>query len=248
MTTFTWLSRGYSLLSLLVLLTIWQVLSFVYPPIIVPSPRETFVALGGLLANGDLLEHAGITIARGLAGFSLSIFIGIPLGLLMGINNFARQIAKPLIITIQVIPIISWLVLAMIWFGFDQVPIFIVFITTLPPVVINVVQGVHNVDHQLTEMATMYQVDKNHMIRHLYLPQVFPYILAAMSAALGTTWKAVAMAEFLSAQRGIGAGMSIARINLETSEVFAWTLFLVLLGILSEQGIQKIIRSRRDKA
>lgn len=244
MKTFTWLSRGYTLLSLLVLLTTWQLLSFVYPPIIVPSPWETLIALKGLLTRGDILHHAGITIARGLAGFLLAVLIGVPLGLFMGLNHFARQITKPLILTIQVIPVISWLVLAMIWFGFNQVPIFIVFITTLPLVVINVVQGVHNVDPQLTEMATFYNVDQQLLVRHLYLPQVLPYIFAAVSAALGTTWKAVAMAEFLIAQRGIGAGMSISRINLETAEVFAWTLLLVLLGLCSEQGVQKLYKSK----
>lgn len=240
----TWLSKGYTLLSLLILLTIWQVLSFVYAPIIVPSIWETLNAFKGLVTKGGLLAHAGITIARGLAGFTLSVVIGIPLGLFMGLNPYARKITKPIVLTIQVIPIISWLVLAMIWFGFDQVPIFIVFITTLPLIVINVIQGVHSVDPQLTEMAQFYRVDRQLMLRHLYLPQVLPYLFAALSAALGTTWKAVAMAEFLIAQRGIGAGMSVARINLETAEVFAWTLLLVALGLCSEQGVQQLYRKK----
>lgn len=236
----TWLSRALPLLSLLFLLSLWLLCSYLYNPIIVPSPMETAHTLINLFSSGKIWHHAAETVYRGLLGFMISSLIGIPLGLIMGLNRITSQLIQPIIITLQVIPIISWLVLAMIWFGFDNVPVFIVVITTLPLVVINIVQGVLNVNPQLTEMAKIFQVTKKDLILHLYIPQVTPYIFAAMSSALGTTWKAVAMAEFLSAQQGIGAGMAVARINLETAEVFAWTLLLVLLGLISDLSLQRI--------
>lgn len=233
-----WLSKGLPLLSLLFLLISWQWIASFYNPVLVPSPLETMQALWQLGLSGKLWVHAQSTIFRGLTGFLIAAVIGIPLGLLMGINRVARRLMQPLVVTLQVVPIISWLVLAMIWFGSERVPVFVVVITTLPLILINVVQGVSHVDQQYTEMAKVFKVNKRQIYVKVYLPQVLPYLLAGMSAALGTTWKAVAMAEFLSTQRGVGAGMAVSRINLETSEVFAWTFLLVLLGLVTDYGLR----------
>lgn len=236
----TWLSRGITLLSLLFFFGIWQFGASFYHAVLVPSPGETLQALGKLMHSGKLWQYILETIGRGLLGFSLAVLVGTPLGLFMGLQQPLRWFIQPMIIIVQVIPIISWLVLAMIWFGTDRVPVFVVFITTLPLIIINIVQGVMQMDHRLTQMAKLFQVEPRSLMLEVYLPQVLPYLFAAMSSALGTTWKAVAMAEFLSAQRGIGAGMAVSRINLETAEVFAWTLLLVLLGLLTDHGLRQI--------
>lgn len=236
----TWLSKGIPLLSLLFLLCLWQLVSTFYDPILVPSPWETLQALVGLWESGQLWSYTRETLGRGLLGFALAALVGTPLGLFMGLNRLFRGLVQPLVVTTQVVPIISWLVLAMIWFGSDRVPVFVVFITTLPLVIINMVQGVRQVNPQLTEMAELFQVDRRSLLLEVVLPQVLPYLFAGMSAALGTTWKAVAMAEFLSAQRGIGAGMAVSRINLEIPQVFAWTLLLVLLGLLTDHGLRLV--------
>lgn len=240
MKSFTCLNKGLSILSPVIFVIIWQIISTFYNSVLVPTPLETIQALIRLISSGRLLQYAGYTIWRGLIGFIVSLLMGIPLGLFMGLFRPLRRFLQPIVVTIQVVPVISWLVLAMIWFGFDRVPIFVVVITTLPIVILNIVQGVLNVDPQLTEMARMFKVSQPDLIFEVYLPQVLPYLFAAMSTALGTTWKAVVMAEFLSAQKGIGAGMSLARINLETGEVFAWTFLLVSLGLLTDHGLQMI--------
>lgn len=240
MRNFTWLSRGVALLSLLFFFAIWQIGASFYHPVLVPSPWETLQALGKLWQSGKLWQYITATIGQGLIGFGLAVLVGTPLGLFMGLQQPLRQFIQPLIVIVQVIPIISWLVLAMIWFGTDRVPVFVVFITTLPLIIINIVQGVMQMDTRLTQMAKIFQVEQRSLMWEVYLPQVLPYLFAAMSSALGTTWKAVAMAEFLSAQRGIGAGMAVARINLETAEVFAWTLLLVMLGLLTDHGLRQI--------
>ncbi|ABO48984.1 binding-protein-dependent transport systems inner membrane component [Desulforamulus reducens MI-1] len=245
----TWLSKGLSLLSLLFFLISWQFISSFYNPVLLPSPYETVQALLQLCISGRIWEHTVNSLFRGLMGFILSVMVGMPLGLLMGINNLARRFIQPFVVTLQVVPVISWLVLAMVWFGSERVPVFVVVITTLPLIIFNVVQGVMNVEAQYTEMAKVFKVNKKEVLLKIYFPQILPYFLAAMSSALGTTWKAVAMAEFLSAQKGIGAGMSVARINLETQEVFAWTLLLVLLGLLTDNGLrllQKRLTAWRD--
>lgn len=229
-------TRGLTpLFGLAVFIAFWQLISGFYSHIIIPSPAEVAHTLWALVVSGVFWEQSRHSILRGLLGFCLAVAAGTPLGLLIGLNSVAASLLRPLVVVLQVTPLISWLLLAMIWIGFSRVPVFVVFVTTVPLIVINTIQGVKSIDRQLLQMAQIYRISKPRVIREIYLPQVAPYLLAGVSNALGVTWKAVAMAEFLSVQQGIGASMAVARINLETAVLFAWTLFLIGLGLVTDR-------------
>lgn len=245
MKNFTWpIRKLLPLTGLLLFIVFWQMLSGLYNHVIIPSPAEVVRSLHFLAADGELWEHGRQSIERGLTGFGLALAIGTPLGLLIGLNPVAASLFRPVVVILQVTPLISWLLLAMIWIGFSGVPVFIVFVTTVPLIVINVYQGVNSIDRQLLQMASIFRINKTRIISGIYLPQVAPYLLAGISNALGVTWKAVAMAEFLSVQKGIGASMAVARINLETAELFAWTAFLIGLGLVTDRLLSYLTRSK----
>jgi len=225
-----------------VFLAAWQLAAGFYNPVVLPSPLDVLRALTGLAVGGQLWEQGRLSVLRGLAGFALAVACGLPLGLLIGLNPFVAGLFRPLVVVLQVIPLVSWLLLALIWIGFSKVPIFVVFVTTFPLIVINTIQGVWSVDRQLLQMAAVFRVTRSRIIREVYLPQVAPYLMAGISAALGTTWKAVAMAELFSVQKGIGAGMAVARMNLNTAALLAWTLFLVSLGLLADRLATQLFR------
>jgi len=232
------------LTGLALFIALWQIVSGLYNHVIIPSPLEVVRSFYGLAVDGDLWEQGRHSIARGLAGFGLAVAAGTPLGLLIGLNPVAASLFRPVVVILQVTPLISWLLLAMIWIGFSGVPAFIVFVTTLPLIVINVFQGVSSIDQQLLQMASVFHIGKTRVIREIYLPQVAPYLMAGVSNALGVTWKAVAMAEFLSVQAGIGASMAVARINLETADLFAWTAFLIGLGLVTDRLLAYLTRRK----
>lgn len=239
----TFLNRGLPpLFGLAVFLAAWQLAAGFYNPVVLPSPLDVLRALTGLAVGGQLWEQGRLSVLRGLAGFALAVACGLPLGLLIGLNPFVAGLFRPLVVVLQVIPLVSWLLLALIWIGFSKVPIFVVFVTTFPLIVINTIQGVWSVDRQLLQMAAVFRVTRSRIIREVYLPQVAPYLMAGISAALGTTWKAVAMAELFSVQKGIGAGMAVARMNLNTAALLAWTLFLVSLGLLADRLATQLFR------
>ncbi|KAF1084789.1 putative aliphatic sulfonates transport permease protein SsuC [Sporotomaculum syntrophicum] len=229
---------------LVLFFALWQVLSGFYNHVIIPSPMEVVRSIIGQASSGELCEHGRQSIVRGLTGFGFALSIGTPLGLLIGLNPVAASLFRPVVVVFQVTPLISWLLLAMIWIGFSRVPVFIVFVTTLPLIVINVFQGVHSIDRQLLQMASVFKINKDRIIREIYLPQVAPYLMAGIANALGTTWKAVAMSEFLSVQTGIGASMAVARINLETADLFAWTITLIVLGMLTDRLLAYLTRRK----
>lgn len=231
-------------LGLILFLAVWQFISGFYNPVIVPSPVETWRSFFTLVVSGLLWEQGRQTIARGFAGFGLAVLAGTPLGFLIGLNQTVASLFQPLVVVLQVTPLISWLLLAMIWIGFSRVPVFVVFVTTLPLIIINTIQGIKSVDLQLLQMAGVFRVSKLRIIREVYFPQVIPYLFAGLSAALGTTWRAVAMAELLSVNQGVGAGMAVARTNLETATLFAWTFFLIILGLLTDRLLSYLSRRK----
>lgn len=236
--------RLLPLSGLVLFILFWQILSGLYNHVIIPSPLEVVRSFYSLAVSGELWEHGRQSIVRGLAGFGLALGVGTPLGLLIGLNPVAASLFRPVVVILQVTPLISWLLLAMIWIGFNGVPVFIIFVTTVPLIVINVFQGVRSIDQQLLQMASIFRIGKTRVMREIYLPQVAPYLMAGVSNALGVTWKAVAMAEFLSVQKGIGASMALARINLETASLFAWTAFLIGLGMITDRLLSYLTRRK----
>jgi len=228
---------------------VWQVLSLFYNPLILPSPSETLAALGKMATSGELSSRAAVTIGRGLAGFALAAALGTLLGLALGFSKRLESAFRPALVAMQATPLVSWLILAIIWLGLNgSVPVFIVFITTLPLVMINTYHGVKEIDPALVEMAGVFGISGKRMVMEVYLPQISPFLLAGFSAALGTTWKAVAMAELFSTRDGIGAGLAVARINLETDDIFALTLMLVAIGLLADRLLMRLAARGRGPA
>ena len=239
------LTRGLvPLFGLIFFILLWQLASGFYHQVVLPSPMEVARSAVKLTVGGQLWEQGGQTIGRGLAGFSLAVLVGLPLGLFIGLSPLISSLLRPLIVGLQVTPLVSWLLLAMIWLGFSKVPSFVVFVTTLPLIIINTIQGVRNIDKQLLQVAQVFQINRARLFREIYLPQVLPYLLAGVITALGTTWKAVAMAEFLSVSTGVGARMAVARINLETADLFAWTFVLVGLGLLTDRLLSHFVNKK----
>jgi len=235
-----WMAAG-----IILIIVVWMALSAVYGSLILPSPGETLGALVKLTAGGDVWEKTAVTIMRGLAGFTGAVIIGTPLGFVLGFNRSMEEVFWPALVAMQTTPLISWLLLAMIWFGLTgSLPVFIVFITTLPLIIINAYHGVKSIDFSLVEMSRVFKIKKSTIVSGVYLPQIVPFLLAGFSAALGTTWKAVAMAELFSAQNGIGSGMSVARMNLETAQILAWTIILVVLGLISDKLLMFLSRRK----
>ena len=136
MKTSTIAQNKYRILSLIIILLAWQVLSKIYSPIIVPSIKEVGHALIDIFTTKDLWQHIVITAKRLVIALSISLSLGSILGIIIGYNKKIELLLTPLISFMQSVPPISWLVLAIIWFGLDgKASIFIAVISTLPLVI-----------------------------------------------------------------------------------------------------------------
>lgn len=236
MKTSTIAQNKYRILSLIIILLAWQVLSKIYSPIIVPSIKEVGHALIDIFTTKDLWQHIVITAKRLVIALSISLSLGSILGIIIGYNKKIELLLTPLISFMQSVPPISWLVLAIIWFGLDgKASIFIAVISTLPLVIIHLVESVRNIDHQLVEMGEIYKFSKKKMLTKIIIPSIVPYFQGCLQVVIGQGWKVIVMGEVLSCTNGIGGELTNARVNIETGYVFAWTIIIVTLFYITNK-------------
>ncbi|MCT4618309.1 MAG: ABC transporter permease [Marinisporobacter sp.] len=231
--------------TMFVLLILWGGLSTIYSPIILPGPIQTLEATRDVLSDMNFLSHVLITLKRLFVGLLGAVLLGSILGLAIGEYKRIKNLFEPVFHIIQATPPISWLALGMIWFGLDgQATVFIVFIASIPIMIINIVEGFENIDPKLIEMARVFHFSKKDRLFEITLPSLHSYFKSGITIAVGLGWKLVIMGEVLSASTGIGAEITNARLNIETGKVLGWTIIVIFLGGLSQKLIDFVFDFR----
>lgn len=227
------------------LLALWELASARYGPLLLPSPRAAFAALGELWQAGDAAAAAQATALRALLGFSLAALLGAGLGLVAGRSRLAARLLEPLATVLLGVPPIAWVVLAILWFqGGLLTPVFTVAATTLPITFAAAQAGGRTVDPQLEELARAYRLGRWRRLTWLYLPHLVAYVFPALITALGVAWKVTVMTELLTLGDGIGAEMAGARASLDTRETLAWITLVVALLLALEHGLLRPLQRR----
>ena len=235
------------LLSTIILLILWKVISIkIDAAIILPAPEDVILRLVKISQNRKFWLAVGNTTARTLYGFILSFSAGFITGIACGNSSRINAALSPFISVIRTIPVMSVILIAMIWFKTDIVPVFVCFLMIFPIITANVSQGIREVDRSLIEMASAFKLSKYNILFHITIPSIIPFVLAGVKAAVGVAWKSVIAAEVLSQPvKAIGTGIQFSQMNLETSEVMAWTVIAIILSRISEFIIELVINSRK---
>ena len=233
-------NRHIGLISIIVMLAIWEVAAIrINSEQIMPGPWATLSATLRLFAEKDFLLVVGNTLFRGLIGFAIALILGIGLGIWAGVNEKFEAFLKPWIVVMRSIPVVAFILLALIWFKSGSVPVFIGILTMFPMIYTNVIEGIRNVDGKLVEMAKFYQISDKRIIREVYVPAIAPFVVSGISSAFGIGWRAIVIGEVLSQPKfGIGSRMHAAQSFLNVDVLIAWTLIAILISFLFE----KIIR------
>ena len=146
-------------------------------------------------------------------------------------------------LAIKSIPVASFIILALILFSSRNLAVPISFLIVLPVLYSNVLGGIRAADSQLMEMARVFRIPVGRSIRYVYLPQVMPYFLSACGSALGLCWKSGIAAEVIGMPEGsIGEQLQQAKVYLDTPDLFAWTLVIVLVSLAFERAFLALLR------
>lgn len=163
--------RWLSLAGVTALLAGWGALAAIYPPILVPSPLEVLQALSQLALEGTLWREVGLTLCRLTAAFGLGAALGIGLGLLAGRAEALARVLKPVMSVAAGVPPISWVALALIWFGTGSLaPIFVALLVTTPVLFVAALEGMRALDRDLLAMARVFDLHGTDLLREFYLP------------------------------------------------------------------------------
>lgn len=218
-----------------VYIVIWQLLSMlVGSSLLLPSPKDTAEAAVGILGSSGGWSAIGATIARILIGYCLGIILGVLLAVLTSHFHVAEWLLRPLRSLIKTTPITSFALILLVSVVSGAVPVVVSTIVVMPMIWQTTEEAIKNRSEQLSEMSRIFLSPWKKLI-YVSLPQILPRFFATASTALGFAWKAVITAEILALPRfGIGRQMQDNKIYLETPELFAWTLLVVLLSVLIE--------------
>ena len=172
---------------------------------IFPTPWQVVTGALELARDGTLWEHIGASLFRVGTGFFLAMLVAIPLGLWMGWVKGAYVTLNPLFQILRPISPIAWIPIAILWFGVGNVsPIFLIFISSVFPMVVQTVAGVHTIEKRYLRAAANFGVSRATLFRQVVIPAVFPQIIVGMRIGLGVAWLVVVAAEMIALRSGLG--------------------------------------------
>lgn len=217
---------------------IWWLASLRMPHYVLPGPERVLEALGRISANGELWNNLGITLGRVATGFVLAAAIGLPLGIVLGASKRLGEFFEPIIPVMNTVSSAIWAIFAIIWFGVSNATtIFVVFMTAMPLIITNVWQGTRTVNADFIELAHTLRMPQGKVMRKIYLPSILPYFFSGARLAFGFGWRVSLVAETIGSSSGVGYRLRQAADLIQTDQVFAWTLALVVMMAFIEMGV-----------
>ncbi|CAH2894431.1 MAG: ABC transporter, permease protein (cluster 10, nitrate/sulfonate/bicarbonate) [uncultured Paraburkholderia sp.] len=224
-----------TLASFAVLLLGWQLFPLTQPSYVFPSLPHIVRDMASFASDGTLWRATWATLQSVVAGSIASLIVGTLAGFALKRHE---SFFGPLLNFAQTVPYVVWALMSMIWFGLSQLSvIFTIFIAGFTIIAYNVSAGLHQVDRQLLEMAESVSASRVMTFRHITLPSLTPYLVSGSRTMIAICWKIVVLAELFAGGAGgggIGYNLYVGWEFNRTNEVFAWTVWLVILMLLTD--------------
>lgn len=214
---------------------------------ILPPPMQTLTTFWELILNGEIFKHVSASLGRVIAAWLLAVLVAMPLGLVMARSKSIETLVDPVVELFRPISPLAWIPLAILWFGIGETgKIFIIFIATFFPILLNTVAGIKGVDPVLIRAGRALGCNSEaNLFWRVILPAAMPTIIVGLRIAFGTGWAAIIAAELVAAQSGLGYliadGMEILRSDL----VLVGMIVIGILGVLIDSFF-RLLASRYD--
>lgn len=239
---------GGGIAVLLFWIAVWQAAAMlVGREVVLPAPFavfKRFFALAGTLAFLRATLH---TLFRITIGYLAGAVGGILIGFLTYFSRAADKTLSPLLTVVRATPAASFILLALVMLKNAAIPTFITFLMVLPIISGCVRTALAGTDRSLIEMTTVYRFSFFKKLRTLYLPTVAAPLFDRLPDALGFAWKAGVAAEVLCTPAdSIGKFLYQSKIYLETTDLFAYTLWIICLSLLLEKILHRLFGKKKE--
>ncbi len=207
----------------------------------IPSPGEVWDNAARLAQSDKFYNNMYVSLRRILLGFSIATVLGVALGLLIGQYRGARALLFPLFETLRPVPAIAWVPMAiMLWPTNETSIVFITFLGSFFPILLNTIHGVNSVDPVLLRAARCLGTSEYGLLRQVVLPASLPHIFTGLAIGMGVAWVSLIAAEMISGQFGIGYFTWEAYALIEYADIAIGMIVIGVLGLLCSGAIRML--------
>jgi ABC-type nitrate/sulfonate/bicarbonate transport system permease component len=209
-----------------------------------PSPLSVLQSSGDLLWKGILPNYLGQTLWRLVAGSLLGIALGIPFGILLGLNRTVSEMCYPIMNFFQSISGIALLPIVMIWWGTTEKTVLaVVLYTCFFPIAFSVLTGVRSTPRLYVNALRTLGAGHVRIVRDVLLPGAMPSIATGTRLGIGYAWRAVIAGEMLAGRRGLGWMIFSAQQADRTAQVVLGMALIGVLWILLDRYVLRPVES-----
>ena len=225
----------WSCVPLLLVLMFWEMSAQILNSSNLPGLSAVLISLYEHLTEGEMLQHLALTLMRVGVSFTIAMILGVLLGIIMGAFPKLNQGADSLLVIALNVPALVTILLCYIWFGLiEAAAIAAVAINKIPTVVVMVREGARVVDRDLLQVAQVYRVSPTSYFFQVYLPQLYPFIMAAARSGLSLIWKVVLVVELLGRSDGVGFQLGTFFHFFDIASILAYTLAFAFVILVIE--------------
>jgi NitT/TauT family transport system permease protein len=230
--------------SIVLLIAVWQVTAAAVHSRLLPSAGAVFAALAQLCVHGPLLFNLGITLARVAAAFVVAMIIGTAIGIVMGRSRTLDALFDSWLVLLLNLPALVTIVLAYVWFGLTEAAaIGAVAVNKIPAVAVTLREGARALERDYSEMAQSFHLGRWRTLRHVILPQLYPYMFAAARSGLALVWKIVLIVELLGLSNGVGFEIQLYFQQFDVTDILAYTIaFVAVIQVIEWALFQPLER------
>lgn len=232
--SYQWLRRLTPVMTILVVLGLWQLLVVleIYPPFFIPAPLEVWQQFLEVVADGTLINHVSVTLVEMLYGLGLGVTFGTLLGYLIAKNPILDEMLSPIVVAFQATPVVAYAPLLFIWFGTGIMSkVITTAIIVFFPTLMNVVVGLRNVPHNLRELMHSLKATPMQTFIKLELPAALPVMLTGLKTSATLAVIGAVVGEFMGAKAGLGFLVNSARSRFDTPLVFVAIFTMTALAL-----------------
>ncbi|MCP9612470.1 ATP-binding cassette domain-containing protein [Coprobacter tertius] len=228
--------------SCLTLLAGWQWLSITMGnPHLFPGVFSLFSSFYDIVISPFFFDAIFFTFIRGLAGMGVSLVVSVFLARVMSYGIFLKAYIQPFLSLLRSIPVISFILLFLIWLRPGYIPFVMALVTMVPILTENIETGYRNLSPGIVEFSTIFGMNRGRRFKYVVYPALRPYLFSGLVSASGIGWKAIIIGEVLAQpQWGIGVAIKEAHGFIEIPELVSWTIIAVLLSYLIEICLRRI--------
>ena len=205
----------------------------------IPSPGEVLDNLVRLAHSEKFYENMYISMRRILIGFAIATVLGVALGLLIGQYRAVKALLFPMFETLRPIPAIAWVPMAiMLWPSNETSIVFITFLGSFFPILLNTIHGVDSVDPVLLRAGRCLGATEFGLLRQVVLPAALPHVFTGLAIGMGVAWVSLIAAEMISGQYGIGYFTWEAYSLIQYPDIAIGMIVIGVLGLLCSGAIR----------